>query len=91
MEAAKRSIRNTLNMYVNSIEELKILFNQDSNPVLEFFEQCFKKTEYCITVDTVEWLPHLQFIIFSRDSQKINQQEAIEEISKHLKGKVEDR
>ena len=68
MEAAKKSKGNTLGTYVHSIKDLNILCEQASIPVLQFFEHCFKKTEYCASVDTVEWSPHMQFVIFSRNS-----------------------
>ena len=34
------------------------------------------RTEYCESIDTVEWSPELQFVIFSHDTSKINQNEA---------------
>lgn len=62
---------NTLDMYVDSVEDLDILILADTKTVRNFFDESFVVTESTATVINVEWYADLEFAYFASDRSSI--------------------
>ena len=51
--------QNALVLFVDNISDILILFKAASPMILNFFDNCFEKTSFCVNVNNVEWLPIL--------------------------------
>ena len=68
---------NALILFVDKIPDLHVLFKLATPPILNFFENCFQRTEFCDTVNNVEWLPNVQYTIFGKHNSFINEEKAV--------------
>ena len=55
MQFADYSIDNSIESFVESLDELKILFEQLSPTVSKYFENCFIRTNNSKSISRVQW------------------------------------
>ena len=84
MDIATWSGQNALGLFVDSLNDLEILFNTQSPQVLDFFGHCFQETPSCQKVENVQWSMDLDSFVFGQNSSKIDEartNEALNEIA----------
>ena len=60
-------------MFVENLEDLGILFDQMSESVENFFEDCFHETEFCESVRNADWKSGEKLFVFGQDTSIIDQ------------------
>ena len=73
MDIATWTGHNSLGLFVDSLNDLEILFNSPTPQVIGFLENCFWRTPYCFQVENVEWRSGVEFFIFYMNTSKINE------------------
>ena len=61
-------------MFTDNLIELSLLFEAMSPTVVSFFENCFLRTEFCQSVNNVDWDTGSSLYVFGRNSQIINEE-----------------
>ena len=73
MDIATWTGHNTLGLFVDSLNDLEILFNSPSQQVLDFLEHCFQRTPDCDQVENVEWRLEVEAFVFYLNTSKITE------------------
>ena len=82
---------NAFGLFVDSLNDLEILFNSPSLQVLDFLEHCFQRTPYCDQVENVEWRLEVEAFVFYLDKSNITEAKTKDVINEMMLKSVEDK
>ena len=91
MEIAFWSGRNLLGSFVDNLTDLEILFNSASPQVVNFFDNCFQRTPYCLQVNSVEWKAGQDFAVLALDYSKVDESEVDQYMKENVVGNINEK
>ena len=78
---------NRLSLYLNNLDDLQAVFESISQEAVEFFDDCFYHTSFCLAVQNAEWKKGRPSLVFNQTRSVINQtkvNEAIEAVENNF-------
>jgi len=75
------SKENTVGMFIENLTDLAIIFEHGSEYVSNFLENCFLQTDFCTSVDHVDWKTGENLKVFSHNTSIMTEDEANKLIS----------
>ena len=70
-----------MGMYIENQDDLAIIFDNGSQYVTAFLEDCYLETEFCTDVKNADWQAGENLFVFGKNSSIIREKEANIEIT----------